>query len=108
MRLKKKRSEIYLCYKKIKRLKLEDSLNDIIKNSLQKLAIKKVMSYQLEDGWTSVNFARPMRGLIVLHGKQVLNANVLGCTSSNKTRGHRFESIKKLSQSTMLMIMKKL
>ena len=80
--------------KKLKGLKLEDSLNDIIKNSLQKLAIKKVMSYQLEDGWTSVNFARPMRGLIVLHGKQVLNVSVLGCTSSNKTRGHRFESNK--------------
>ena len=66
--------------KKLKGIKLEDSLNDIIKNSLQKLAIKKVMTYQLEDGWTSVNFARPMRGLIVLHGKRVLNANVLGCT----------------------------
>ena len=80
--------------KKLKGIKLEDSLNDIIKNSLQKLAIKKVMTYQLEDGWTSVNFARPMRGLIVLHGKKVLNASVLGCTSSNKTRGHRFESNK--------------
>ena len=80
--------------KKLKGLKLEDSLNDIIKNSIQKLAIKKVMSYQLEDGWTSVNFARPMRGLIVLHGKQVLNASVLGCKSSNTTRGHRFESNK--------------
>ena len=66
--------------KKLKGIKLEDSLNDIIKNSLQKLAIKKVMTYQLEDGWTSVNFARPMRGLIVLHGKRVLNASVLGCT----------------------------
>ena len=30
----------------------------------------------------------------MLHGKQVLNANILGCTSSNKTRGHRFESNK--------------
>jgi glycyl-tRNA synthetase beta chain len=80
--------------KKLKGIKLEDSLNDIIKNSLQKLAIKKVMTYQLEDGWTSVNFARPMRGLIVLHGNRVLNANVLGCKSSNTTRGHRFESNK--------------
>ena len=82
--------------KKLKGIKLEGSLNDIIKNSLQKLAIKKVMSYQLEDGWTSVNFARPMRSLIVLHGKRVLNANVLGCTSSNITSGHRFESNKEI------------
>ena len=83
-------------------------MNDIIKNSLQKLAIKKVMSYQLEDGWTSVNFARPMRGLIVLHGKQVLNANILGCMHQIKHEAIGLNQIKKLSQSTMLMIMKKL
>jgi glycyl-tRNA synthetase beta chain len=81
--------------KKIKGLSLKDSLSDIIKNALQKLAIKKVMSYQLSDGWTTVNFVRPMRGLIVLHGTQVLNTSVLGCTSSNTTFGHRFESNKK-------------
>ena len=82
--------------KKLKGLKLEDSLSDIIKNALQKLAIKKVMSYQLSDGWTSVNFVRPMRSLIVLHGTQVLNTTVLGCTSSNTTSGHRFESNKEI------------
>jgi len=80
--------------KKIKGFRLEDGLGDIIKNALQKLAIKKVMSYQLKDGWTSVNFVRPMRGLIVLHGKQILNISILGCSSSNTTLGHRFESKK--------------
>lgn len=82
--------------KKIKGFRLEDGLGDIIKNALQKLAIKKVMSYQLKDGWTSVNFVRPMRGLIVLHGKQILNVSILGCTSSNTTLGHRFESKKEI------------
>jgi len=91
----KKQKFIYVA-KKIKGLRLEDGLGDIIKNALQKLAIKKVMSYQLKDGWTSVNFVRPMRGLIVLHGAQVLNINVLGCTSSNTTLGHRFESNKEI------------
>ena len=82
--------------KKIKGFRLEDSLGDIIKNALKKLAIKKVMSYQLKDGWTSVNFVRPMRGLIVLHGKQILNVSILGCSSSNTTLGHRFESKKEI------------
>ena len=82
--------------KKIKGFRLEDGLGDIIKNALQKLAIKKVMSYQLKDGWTSVNFVRPMRGLIVLHGKQILNVSILGCSSSNTTLGHRFESKKEI------------
>ena len=82
--------------KKIKGFRLEDGLSDIIKNALQKLAIKKVMSYQLKDGWTSVNFVRPMRGLIVLHGKQILNVSILGCSSSNTTLGHRFESKKEI------------
>ena len=82
--------------KKIKGFRLEDGLGDIIKNALQKLAIKKVMSYQLKDGWTSVNFVRPMRGLIVLHGKKILNVSILGCSSSNTTLGHRFESKKEI------------
>ena len=82
--------------KKIKGFRLEDGLGDIIKNALKKLAIKKVMSYQLKDGWTSVNFVRPMRGLIVLHGKQILNVSILGCSSSNTTLGHRFESKKEI------------
>ena len=82
--------------KKIKGFRLEDGLGEIIKNALQKLEIKKVMSYQLKDGWTSVNFVRPMRRLIVLHGIQILNISILGCSSSNTTLGHRFESKKEI------------
>ena len=31
------------------------------------------MSYQLEDGWSSVNFVRPAHGLVALHGADVVN-----------------------------------
>ena len=50
------------------------------------------MTYQLDDGWTSVNFVRPAHGLVVLHGDTPLkNIRVLGLESGNMTRGHRFE-----------------
>ncbi len=54
-----------------------------------------MMAYQLDDGWTTVNFVRPMRGLIAMHGNKVLKLNILGCNASNTTLGHRFESIEK-------------
>ena len=91
----KNKKFIYIS-KKFKGGKLEDELNSIIKNSLQQLSIKKNMSYQLNDGWTTVDFVRPMRGLITLHGGKVLNSNILGCHASNKTFGHRFESTKEI------------
>ena len=74
---------------------LESEMDKIVKNSLQKLPIKKMMAYQLDDGWTTVNFVRPMRGLIAMHGNKVLKLNILGCNASNTTLGHRFESIEK-------------
>jgi glycyl-tRNA synthetase beta chain len=36
-------------------------------HAIAKLPIPKVMSYQLADGWTSVNFVRPAHGLVALH-----------------------------------------
>ena len=63
-----------------------------ILNAIENLPIPKVMTYQLDDGWTSVNFVRPAHGLVVLHGETPLkNIRVLGLESGNVTRGHRFE-----------------
>ena len=69
-------------------IRLEFAILDAIEN----LPIPKVMTYQLEDGWTSVNFVRPAHGLVVLHGETPLkNIRVLGLESNNVTHGHRFE-----------------
>ena len=63
-----------------------------ILNAIENLPIPKVMTYQLDDGWTSVNFVRPAHGLVVLHGDTPLkNIRVLGLESGNMTQGHRFE-----------------
>ncbi|RTL55816.1 MAG: glycine--tRNA ligase subunit beta [Rhodocyclaceae bacterium] len=78
---------------------LEQLLGDVIEDTLQKLPIPKVMTYQLSDGWTSVQFVRPAHSLIVLHGADVLegvrthtNQNILGLKPGRETLGHRFEA----------------
>src|SRR5262249_2795932 len=50
------------------------------------------MSYQLADGWSSVNFVRPAHGLVALHGADVVPAGVLGLAAGRETHGHRFEA----------------
>jgi len=50
------------------------------------------MTYQLADGWSSVNFVRPAHGLLALHGSDVVQVSVLGLASGNSTQGHRFEA----------------
>jgi glycyl-tRNA synthetase beta chain len=60
--------------------------------TLRLLPIPKVMNYQLEDGWTSVNFVRPAHGLVALHGAEVVAVTALGLTSGRNTQGHRFEA----------------
>ena len=76
--------------------KLKDIIAECISSSLARLPIKKMMSYQLSDGWTTVNFVRPAHGLIILHGANIIKTNVLGIESSRSTLGHRFESKKEV------------
>jgi glycyl-tRNA synthetase beta chain len=71
---------------------LAEGLQKAIEAALAALPIPKVMSYQLADGWTSVNFVRPAHALVALHGAEVVPVSVLGLRSGRETRGHRFES----------------
>lgn len=76
---------------------LQDGLQKALQESIAKLPIPKVMSYQLESdcelpGWTSVNFVRPAHGLVALHGSTVVPVKALGLTAGNRTTGHRFEA----------------
>ena len=87
-------AEILYINKNVEGAKLKDIIAECISSSLARLPIKKMMSYQLSDGWTTVNFVRPAHGLIILHGANVIKANVLGIASNRTTLGHRFESKK--------------
>jgi glycyl-tRNA synthetase beta chain len=76
-------------------LPLQASLQMILEQVLTKLPIPKAMSYQLQDGWTTVNFVRPVHGLVVLHGAEEVKVRVLGLDAGRSTQGHRFEAPKR-------------
>jgi len=71
---------------------LLEGLQAALGEAIAKLPIPKVMTYQLEDGWTSVNFVRPAHGLVALHGSDVVAVEALGLTANRTTQGHRFEA----------------
>jgi len=71
---------------------LSEGLQKAIDEALAKLPIPKVMTYQINDGWQSVNFVRPAHGLVALHGNEVVAISVLGLSAGNTTQGHRFEA----------------
>jgi len=71
---------------------LQDGLQAALEAAIAALPIPKVMSYQLQDGWTSVNFVRPAHRLVALHGTDVVPIAVLGLTAGRETQGHRFEA----------------
>jgi glycyl-tRNA synthetase beta chain len=76
----------------VKGATLAEGLQKALDETIAKLPIAKVMSYQLEDGWSSVNFVRPAHGLIALHGTEIVPVSVLGLTAGRTTQGHRFEA----------------
>jgi glycyl-tRNA synthetase beta chain len=71
---------------------LADGLQKALDEAVAKLPIPKVMSYQLADGWASVQFVRPAHGLVALHGEDVVSVGVLGLQARRVTQGHRFEA----------------
>ena len=70
---------------------LATGLQTALDAALAALPIPKLMTYQLADGWRSVQFARPVHGLLALHGADVVPVSALGLVSGRQTRGHRFE-----------------
>ena len=71
---------------------LAEGLQAALEAALAGLPIPKVMSYQLQDGWSSVNFVRPAHKLVALHGADVVPIGVLGLKAGRETQGHRFEA----------------
>jgi len=71
---------------------LADGLQRALEAAMAKLPIPKVMTYQLADGWSTVNFVRPVHGLLALHGTDVVPVSVLGLHAGRTTQGHRFEA----------------
>lgn len=70
---------------------LAGALQDVLAETVAKLPIPKVMSYQRPSGDT-VQFVRPVHLLTALHGEQVLPLSLLGLAAGRTTMGHRFLS----------------
>jgi glycyl-tRNA synthetase beta chain len=61
-------------------------LPGIVQDALDKLPIPRRMRW----GDSDAEFVRPVRWLLMLHGRETVAATVLGHASGNVTRGHRF------------------
>ncbi|WP_373322503.1 glycine--tRNA ligase subunit beta [Vogesella indigofera] len=68
-------------------------LSGIVASALKKLPAPKLMRW----GDLDVQFVRPVHGLMMLHGEQIVAGEVLGLQSGNVTRGHRFLSTGEVS-----------
>jgi glycyl-tRNA synthetase beta chain len=71
---------------------LAEGLQKALDETLAKLPIPKVMSYQLADGWSDVHFVRPAHRLVALFGADVVPVRALGLEAGRVTQGHRFEA----------------
>jgi glycyl-tRNA synthetase beta chain len=60
--------------------------------AIEHLPIPKLMSYQLADGVTTVQFVRPAHALVALHGADVVAVTALGLAAGRRTAGHRFHA----------------
>jgi len=67
---------------------LDTYLPDMVSQALKRLPIPKLMRW----GDSEHQFVRPVKSLVMMHGDRVVKGEVLGCASSNITRGHRFLS----------------
>ncbi|MRD49525.1 glycine--tRNA ligase subunit beta [Caenimonas koreensis DSM 17982] len=76
----------------VKGATLAEALQKAFNESVAKLPIPKVMTYQLADGWTDVKFVRPAHSLLALHGSDVVAIEALGLKAGTITHGHRFEA----------------
>lgn len=61
-------------------------LADFITQALKKLPVPKLMRW----GDSDHQFARPVHGLVMLHGDHIVPGEVLGLQSGRLTSGHRF------------------
>jgi len=86
------KAEVLFLDRSVKGATLAEGLQKALDEAIAGLPIPKVMQYQLEDGWTSVNFVRPAHGLVALHGADVVPVRTLGLEAGRQTRGHRFEA----------------
>jgi glycyl-tRNA synthetase beta chain len=72
---------------------LQQTAQQALEHTLNKLPIAKMMHYQVRQKngeLADVEFARPAHRIMALHGNHILNISALGIDAGNQTEGHRF------------------
>jgi glycyl-tRNA synthetase beta chain len=72
---------------------LDKVLVEIVKEAVKKVPIPKLMRWGSGDA----QFARPVHGLVMMHGKRAVPGDILGVSSGRTTLGHRFLSSGRIS-----------
>ena len=80
------KGDFFLARIMIKGAALDAALAEIVGEVLKNLPIPKMMRW----GAGEAQFVRPVHGLVMLHGRRVVQGSVLGLKAGNVTRGHRF------------------
>jgi len=68
-------------------------LPEVVQQALAKLPIAKPMRW----GNSTAEFIRPVHTIIMLYGKDIVPATILGRVSGNQTHGHRFHAPEKVT-----------
>ena len=76
---------------------LAEGLQLALTQAVAGLPIPKVMSYQLADGRTTVEFVRPAHRLLALFGSEILPVSILGLAAGRVSLGHRFQGAREIS-----------
>jgi len=82
------KGKVFACRKIASGAHLETNLDLKVQEALKRLPVPKMMRWGNND----VQFVRPVHGLVMMHGKQVVPGTVLGLESRKSTFGHRFLS----------------
>ncbi len=69
-------------------LSATELLPDIIERALAALPIPRRMRW----GSGEAEFVRPVHWILLLHGRDVMNASIMGLEAGRESRGHRFHS----------------
>jgi len=80
------KGEVFVARKPVKGSLLEEVLAGKVETALKTLSFPRAMRWG--DG--EVQFARPVHGLVMMHGKHVIPGTVLAVPAGRTTTGHRF------------------
>ncbi len=95
--IKNTQGEWLVSRQKIAGAKLADIVTDCLAQSIRQLPIAKRMRW----GERSVEFVRPARWLLALHGDKVIKTQALDLKAGRFTHGHRFHAAQKFPEGKL-------